>query len=398
MRGSLQLRKGTRDVWELRVNQGTDNQGVRHVKTRTFRGGKRDAQRELAAFVTEVVEGRHVRGTTTTMAALLASYLEHIKPNKSPSTMRGYQRRVEHQIIPALGKVRVARLTTYDIDVYMRERLADHKPSDVRQDYAIIRGALGLAVKWDMVSKNVALNAEPPKVQHHEIRPPTPTVMLSIIQAAEEGTGHANSRGNADLACFLRLLTASGARRGEVCALQLGDFDPLAGTVMIVRNIVEQGNKRPMVVKEPKSDNGRRKVNLDDVTLDSLRAHVARLHATARAADVELGPESWLFTSDLEHPWRPDYVSLAFRRLTERVGVKCRLHDLRHAQATYLLAGGMPIRDVAGRLGQDPATTMRTYAARLEQGDKAAALLVGRLLAIGAGAEPAATGTAPPAG
>ena len=56
-------------------------------------------------------------------------------------------------------------------------------------------------------------------------------------------------------------------------------------------------------------------------------------------------------------PWRPDSTTRAFRVLCKKAGVTgVRLHDLRHYVATRLLASGIDVRTVAGRLGhRNPA-------------------------------------------
>lgn len=59
-----------------------------------------------------------------------------------------------------------------------------------------------------------------------------------------------------------------------------------------------------------------------------------------------------------------------------------RLHDLRHFAATQLLAAGVPVRTVSGRLGHaNPATTLNVYAAWLQKSDQAAAAVLSDLLA-----------------
>lgn len=58
-----------------------------------------------------------------------------------------------------------------------------------------------------------------------------------------------------------------------------------------------------------------------------------------------------------------------------------RLHDLRHFAATRLLAAGIPVRTVRGRLGHSNAsTTLSVYAHFLEESDRDAAHAIGELL------------------
>ena len=93
---------------------------------------------------------------------------------------------------------------------------------------------------------------------------------------------------------------------------------------------------------------------------------------------------------DGAEPWRPDSTTRAFARLCRRAGVHgVRLHDLRHYVATRLLAGGVDVRTVAGRLGhRNAATTLNVYAHFLAETDREAAGLLGRLFddAVAAGA------------
>ena len=67
----------------------------------------------------------------------------------------------------------------------------------------------------------------------------------------------------------------------------------------------------------------------------------------------------------------PDTVTGGFRRICDRIGlVGVRLHDVRHLYATQLLAAGVPVRTVSGRLGHaDAATTLNVYAHFREASD-----------------------------
>ena len=67
----------------------------------------------------------------------------------------------------------------------------------------------------------------------------------------------------------------------------------------------------------------------------------------------------------------PDTVAGGFRRICDRIGLGgVRLHDLRHLHATQLLAAGVPVRTVSGRLGHaDAATTLNVYAHFREASD-----------------------------
>jgi DNA-binding transcriptional regulator YhcF (GntR family) len=61
--------------------------------------------------------------------------------------------------------------------------------------------------------------------------------------------------------------------------------------------------------------------------------------------------------------------------MCRRIGITTTIHKLRHYSATELILAGVDIRTVAGRLGHagGGATTLRTYAAWVSEGDQRAA-------------------------
>ena len=78
---------------------------------------------------------------------------------------------------------------------------------------------------------------------------------------------------------------------------------------------------------------------------------------------------------DCSAPWMPDSVSQRFERLAIRCGIGTTIQRLRQYNATELIAAGVDVRTVAGRLGHGSggATTLRVYAAWMEEADKRAA-------------------------
>jgi integrase len=116
----------------------------------------------------------------------------------------------------------------------------------------------------------------------------------------------------------------------------------------------------------------------------SLAEHRRSTVAFVERCGGEFEPDAFVFShqADGSAPWRPDYVSLAFTRLRERCGLDgVRLHDLRHFNATSLLASGTDIRTVSGRLGHaDASTTLDIYAHFVHEADEHAAGNIGAVL------------------
>jgi len=112
--------------------------------------------------------------------------------------------------------------------------------------------------------------------------------------------------------------------------------------------------------------------------------HLGRCQARATAVGAQLGPDAYVFspTPDGTTPLLPDSVTQRYRRLAKRLGLSSTFHGLRHYSATQLLAAGVDLRTVAGRLGHGGggATTLRVYAAFVADADRRAASLLGTQL------------------
>jgi integrase len=218
------------------------------------------------------------------------------------------------------------------------------------------------------------MRATPPRLNRRPVIPPAAGDVLRLIDAADP-----------DLAAYLRLAAVTGARRGEICALRWDDIDLAASTVAISRSVV--GRRNDSVSEKTTKTAVSRRIALDDATVEALRNHLARCRARADACGATLGPRAHLFSpeADGSRPWRPDGITLAFGRLRRQLGLgSVRLHDLRHAAATQMLAAGIPVSIVAGRLGHaSPATTLNVYGHWVQASDQAAAAVLGDLLAGG---------------
>lgn len=376
MAGSKRERPADSGRWELRVFDGRDPRtGKPRQVSRIVHGTEKQADKALSRLVTEVADRRH-GGATMTVAALLDRYLDFIEPRCSPSTMVHYRRRVEVAIKPALGSRRLGRLRASDLDdFYQALGQAGRSASDVRQYHAILRGALTQATKWGWLDRNPALVASPPRQTRGEVHPPTEQVARLLVAKADEW--------NPAFGMFLRLAVATGARRGELCALTWLDLDPTTAVLTIRRSVVDGlGRGVQPIVKDTKTHAARR-VALDGSTFAALAAHGRAQTELAEQEGEKVTPASFMFSHDLDgrRPWRPEYATLAFRRL--RGDTPIRLHDLRHLHASVLLAEGIPVRDVAERLGHNPhnaSMTLGVYGHATSEQDRRAAITAGRIL------------------
>ncbi|MGH3733567.1 MAG: tyrosine-type recombinase/integrase [Acidimicrobiales bacterium] len=373
MRGGL--RENSPGVWEVRVEAGRDPvTGKRRQISRTVRGTKREAQRVLNALVAGADLGQG-SGTKATFGQLADQWLALVDNDLSPTTLHRYRNLLKNRILPSLGKRPVHEIRARDLDRLYLALVNDVglAPATVRQIHAIIRRALRQAVLWGWIPANPAANATPPRQTKNYVVPPDVKQVGKLLEAA--------AKVDAQLSRFLHIAVATGARRGEVCALRWRNLDIDQKTLSIERSITDlPGGPAEKSTKTHAS----RRVALDQGTLAVFEEQRVDSLALAKDADALLSQDSYIFSREPDGrvPWVPGSVTKRFQLLRDSLGYESmRLHDLRHFTATRLIAAGVPIRTVSGRLGHaNPSTTLAVYAHFVEASDQAAASVMGDIL------------------
>jgi integrase len=141
----------------------------------------------------------------------------------------------------------------------------------------------------------------------------------------------------------------------------------------IRRAIAQHGTDRHE--KDTKTHQQRR-VSLDPETVKALAEHWDRCTARCVALGFPLARDAFVFSlsPDGREHLVPSSVTQRYSRLARRWGIHTHLHNLRHYSATELIAAGVDVRTVAGRLGHSGGgvTTLRVYAAWLAEADQRA--------------------------
>lgn len=376
MRGHIRQRGKS---WQVCVFAGYGPDGRQRYVYRSA-PTKRAAEAVLAQLLVEVGAGFHT-GVDPTFGELAEQWFELAAPDLSPRTVSVYRWILDRHVLPHLGKVRLSRLRAADLDrLYASLRTSGGdagKPltaKTVRHIHGVCHRALAQAVKWGWLTANPASNATPPRLPRKAITATDTDAVIAIIDAAEER--------DPDLGAFLRLAAATGARRGELCALRWRDLDLNEGTLSISRAIVHGPDG---VAEKGSTKTGRaRRMALDRETVAVMRRHRDRCTDRAAACRCQLRDAGFVFSyePDGSAPWRPDGVTHRFVKLRDRIGFHdVRLHDFRHHLATHLLVAGVPVRTVSERLGHANANvTLGVYAHFVPASDREAADLTGTLL------------------
>jgi integrase len=182
-----------------------------------------------------------------------------------------------------------------------------------------------------------------------------------------------------DWGTLVWLAMVTGMRRAELLALRWSDIDLENGVVYVRRNHVRVTGRN--IEKDTKTHRARR-VTIDETTVEILTEHWQRYEERCDEIGVRVGQAAYLFSYSPtnDRPCNPSGITHRYGRMCQRLGIVSHLHALRHYSATELLASGIDLRTLAGRLGHGGggATTLRVYAAWVGEGDRRAAELLGR--------------------
>jgi integrase len=361
MRGSLSQRSpGT---WRLRFD-GPGISGGRKQVSETVRGTRKEAERALRERLAAHDRGLSAPIQKETTAQFIARWLDdHVVQTTRPRTRQFYAHVNRLYIEPIIGHMPIQKLTPADVQQVIAGVLDKGlSPTTARRAYATLHRALVCAMKWGVVYRNVCDAIDAPREADYQADPPNKSTLKALLDVAQETAYGA----------AIWLLSYTGARRGEICGIKRDGLNLEAGTLSIAGAVGREGGK--LVFDIPKSSYSRRLVHLDDQTVSVLKSHLAR-QAEWR---LKLGPayedQGFVFASPTGSLLDPDKLTKAWSRIRGKVGVSCRLHDLRHAHATTLIEAGVHIKAVQVRLGHSsPSFTMATYAHISPQMDKDAA-------------------------
>jgi integrase len=286
--------------------------------------------------------------------------------------------------------------------------------SRIRYARTVLRAALNRALKWQLVTQNVAALVDPPRHRTREIHPLTPEQARTLLEAAK---GHR-------LAAVVSVATAIGLRQGQTLGLRWQDVDFEAGTLSVHQALERSGGdsaaRRPLAAErrelrkqitatpkrsserrafaqrleanrkqwremrsvlrfvEPKSTRSRRTMRMPQVVISALKVHRKRQLVERMAVGRAWQDSGLVFTSPIGTPLDPRNVTREFQAMLKSAGVpRVRYHDLRHTAATLLLAQGVDPRTIMETLGHSQISlTLNTYAHVLPalQADAAAKL------------------------
>ncbi len=404
--GSI-IAKG-RNCWEVQLSCGRDPLTGKYRRiTRTCHGTKADARRVRDELKRELENGLRADSVNLTFAEWCGEWLNirRSKGGVSESVLRQYETRLKF-MSSLLGDVRLNRIDARMVEqllVAVREKRESQgsrcSDSTLRHYFTLLKRCLKTACDYDMLAKNPCDRITAPKKNPATRKSLTVDEASRLLRAIDESENRLianllekehrqNERGNSrersyllglrdvSLVLMTRLGLASGMRLGECLALTWGNVDFNRSCVHVVQAMDNLDHLKP-----PKSLAGIRNIYIDPSTMQHLATWYSLQGSLLDSIDLTIGDASPVFCSaeggyipkaSFRHWWDSWRKEAEFPEL--------KFHELRHTQASQLLAAGLDVKSVQSRLGHSSATlTLDCYAHAMESNDEKAAALIGSL-------------------
>lgn len=359
--------------WEAILSVGWTSRGRAR---KSFYGRTRaDVVRQLDAARRQLASGAPL-GDRTTLRQLSERYLSDVAPSRvRPRTLERYQQISNGYLLPALGGTRVAALTPLDVQRLLSNLVERGlSPRTAWHVRALLRTMLNVAMKWELVSRNVAVLADPPRLVDYQIDALSVERARSVLAAVEGDR----------LQTLFEVSLLLGLRQSEVLGLQWRDLDWETGTVRVARTLQRYGGA--FHLDETKTSRSRRTLSLPPQLLASVRRHRARQLTERFAAGVAWEGDGWgdlVFCTAVGGPLHGSWsVTKRFQSLLAEAGLpRMTFHELRHGAATLMLSLGADPRTIMETLGHSQiSTTMNVYAHVIPQLQREATARVGAAL------------------
>jgi integrase len=258
-----------------------------------------------------------------TFRDMIRRYVEEHMPTKRALSQRDERSMIGKWLTKGLRSVKVSDITTDDIDALHRKITKAGGPYRANRVVALLSKMFSLSIRWRWRSDNPCAGLRRnPEVKRAKYLTADELNRLTTALAAFPDQASAN---------VIRMLTLTGARRGEVLSMRWADVDLNTGIWTKPGATTKQATEHRVPLSAPARQ---------------------LLAALPRDGELVFPGRGGARRSDIKKPWA------AVCKAAKISGV--RVHDLRHTYASVLASSGVNLLTIGALLGHtQPATTFR---------------------------------------
>ena len=368
MAGSIEKRG--KNSYRLTVSEGFDLNGRPMIHRKTIHGTKKEAEVELAKFVTEVQNGLVIDGKSLKFYEFTEIWKrDYGSKELAPSTYKRYCRMLETRLLPYFGHFYINKIKPTDImkfyDLLEKDTQLVRKQGNngaktkkplsgktILEHHRLLRAMLHKAVYWQLIVANPAERVQPPKARKPKRKSyddeQTKILLENLELLSSEDIKY-------KVAIILTVFT--GVRLGELMGLEWQDVDFKNGIISINRSsqyLADMG----VFTKVPKTESSIREIAIPEFII-SLLEEYKLWYEEQKSIYGELWMNSdRLFVQVDGKPMHPSTISKWFVKYVGQIGLPViNFHGLRHTNASLLVAQNIDIAVISARLGHAQIST-----------------------------------------
>lgn len=380
---NMAIEKGTVEKlpsgnFRLRVTVGYNENGnpIRLNKTIDTKN-RRKAYIELDSWIEQIEEHGYEDISTITFENFYENmWKKEARSMLEPRTLREYSDIIEKRFLPSLKTKKMVEIKPYQIKeiVIAAKSFRKDKDSISRKTKKRFLNALSSVFnvakdQYRIINHNPVSDVRLPKETSLKSETPKPYSIEEVNKMFLALEEHASDKTKA------LVLTAffTGAREGEIAAVEEKDFDFANNTVRFHQRVVLDENKKYQRRDGLKASDSKT-IPVPESYMNYMKQFMLQ-NQNARVM-LDIDPEhKYIFGSPEGNFELPTSLYRNWKRFIKRAELRdIRFHDIRHTSASYLLAdANIPIKAVQEILGhKDYRTTMNIYGHALEESKRAA--------------------------
>ena len=363
--------------WEARLTVGRDPGTGKQIQ-KSFTGKtQKEVREKLQAAAVAVNDGDYLEPTALTLGTWLDTWLAEYCGDKKYLTLKKYERDCRVHIKPALGAVKLSKLTAPIIQKFYNElgrtgkaiQSKDSKgnivtrheplsPQSIRGIHGVLTKALNVAQRQGMIKHNPTVLCTVPKLEKKEVAPLTEEQLKAFLALCDtEAYGD-----------IYKVIVFTGLREGEALGLTWDCVDFAKGELKINKQLQRRGKGAELV---PTKNSKPRYLTAPPLVMQILRQQQTRqLEERFKAGEMWQGFQNaeqrktaLVFTKADGTFIAANSLYVRYKRLAQKIGApNSKVHDLRHTFAVLSLQNGDHVKTVQENLGHATAAfTLDVY-------------------------------------
>jgi len=363
------------DSYRVTLSYGRDPiTGKYRRSTATVHGNKADARRRLEEMRNAIEGGLNLDAKKLTFGKFSDHFQESRKAIGDVTTITLAKDknliRILNYYLSDVLLADIGASTVQAVYVHIRQDNPSYSDTYMHMLHIKLKQIFKEAMNHDLIMRNPCDKVPAPRISEPTRRSLSEQEVIRL-SAILDDMGDSKARLEA-----VRIALATGMRKGEILGLTWGSVDFAKGSIYVMQSLNKEGS-----LKQTKTKAGKRLISVDDNTMQHLRSWKTAQAQYLLSLGIRQSDDTPVITNDIGG-WQGYAGFDRWRRkfFLDNGYPGLKLHELRHTQATLLVASGADLKTVQTRLGHaNPSLTLSLYAHAVPERDREAADTMGSI-------------------